>query len=116
MTLFETVGEARRFLFGMTLFLAGIALYVVSLAGGRSHVLDTFWFYATGLLVALIGQGIASVPVQKAFTAHHKSEAMAGARFPGLRASGRAMADFYSRAGFREALRVARLGKTKPPA
>src|SRR5438105_13555206 len=101
MTLFETVGEARRFLFGMTLFLAGIALYVVSLAGGRSHVLDTFWFYATRLPVALIGQGIASVPVQRAFTAHHKSEAMAGATFHGLRASGRARADWYLRTGFR---------------
>ena len=107
---FATRRDARRFFVGTALFFAGVGLYlaylILSITRG-TRIVESGWFFVSGVAFALvmIGGAIRTGPLRRATgTADHR-----GFTNP-FRRTG-----LYSRAGMREAIRVARSGPKGPP-
>ncbi len=112
MPTFASRGEARRFFVGTGLFFAGVALslaYVLLSLSRGTRIVETNWFFVSegALGLVFIGGAIRTGPVRRATLPPSQQRGFVNPfRRTGL----------YSRAGIRDAFRVARSGPRGKPA
>jgi TRAP-type C4-dicarboxylate transport system permease small subunit len=107
--LFATPNDARRFLVGLLLFAIGLVFWIISISMGYPAKRVPFWLFTLSYPLSIVGTIVAGPSIRAVFEKYRdKDTPQTSKGRRKMSARRQAMAALYSKAGFREAIKVAR--------